>query len=212
MELTGSFGNLDAAPYGAYVMDMDRRVLFWNRNAKLMLGHEAEDVVGRQCYEVLFGLPEQQWAPTCCGGCLTLRLAEEGSLAPVAQVGMQCASGERKRMNVIVLPLPGSLADPPVLVHVFYERTVGKKVVNEATATGLQLPRRDAALRAGNTLTPRELEVVRLLAAGDDIPAIRERLHLSRHTVLNHIRHARDKLGAPDRLRLVLAAQDRGLV
>ena len=61
-------------------------------------------------------------------------------------------------------------------------------------------------------LTPRELEVVRLLAAGAGTQAIRERLYLSNNTALNHIRNAREKLHATTRLELVLTAQRLGLV
>ena len=62
---------LDAAPYGVYVMDVHRTILFWNRSAERMLGHAARDVVGRQCYEVLYGLPEQPSESSCGRGCLT---------------------------------------------------------------------------------------------------------------------------------------------
>ncbi len=41
---------------------------------------------------------------------------------------------------------------------------------------------------------------------------IGERLHLSNHTVENHIRNAREKLHAARRLELVLTAQRLGLV
>ena len=67
-------------------MDLHRTILFWNRSAERMLGHEAEHVVGRQCYEVLFGIPEQPSVPACREGCMTLALAEERRIAPVAQV------------------------------------------------------------------------------------------------------------------------------
>ena len=77
---------LDTASYGAYAMDMHRRILFWNRSAERIVGHEAGHVVGRQCYEVLYGLPEQPSVPACGGGCLTLHLAESRRIAPVTHV------------------------------------------------------------------------------------------------------------------------------
>ena len=61
-------------------------------------------------------------------------------------------------------------------------------------------------------LTSRELEVVRLLAAGEGVPAISALLHLSDHTVLNNIRYAREKLHAKTRLELVLTALRLGLL
>ena len=53
---------------------------------------------------------------------------------------------------------------------------------------------------------------MRLLASGETVPAISERLHLSSHTVLNYIRNAREKLHAASRLELVLTAMRLGLV
>ena len=99
MVLTEFFHSLDTASHGAYVMDPQRRILFWNRGAERILGHRAEEVVGRQCYEVLLGLPEQPSTPTCGPECLTVSLAETGRIAPVARVRMRCASGARKRVD-----------------------------------------------------------------------------------------------------------------
>jgi len=65
----------------------------------------------------------------------------------------------------------------------------------------------DRSNNGAHPLTPREWEVVELLAGGYDTRAIAERLHLSIHTVRNYVRNAREKLHAPSRLALVLAAQ-----
>ena len=54
--------------------------------------------------------------------------------------------------------------------------------------------RSDAAARDG--LSPRELEVLRLLARGLSAAAIAERLVISRKTVSTHLQHAMAKLGA----------------
>ena len=209
---------LDMVSYGAYVMDLHRRILFWNRSAERILEYTPEQVVGRQCYEVLLGLPEQPATPACGPDCLTVRLAEERRIAPVANVQMRCASGARKRVSVMALPLP--YPDTPVLVHLFFERSnesstggIGPSAQAGLTPHILDAPRESEAGGALYTrLTPRELEVVRLLATGERVTAISERLCLSEHTVLNYIRDAREKLHVATRLELVLAAQRLGLV
>ncbi|GAB2835049.1 response regulator transcription factor [Actinocorallia aurea] len=61
-------------------------------------------------------------------------------------------------------------------------------------------------------LTPREREVLSLVAWGlsnDDISA---RLHLSPHTVKTHINRTMSKLGVSDRAQLVVIAYETGLV
>jgi PAS domain S-box-containing protein len=52
-------------------------------------------------------------------------------------------------------------------------------------------------------LTPREQEVVSLIALGDDTAAIAQRLVISPATVRTHVRNAMTKLGAKTRAQLV---------
>lgn len=61
-------------------------------------------------------------------------------------------------------------------------------------------------------LTPRELEILRLLAGGYSNREIASALHVSEGTVKNHVSRVLDKLGVRDRTRAVLRALDRGLL
>jgi DNA-binding CsgD family transcriptional regulator len=68
---------------------------------------------------------------------------------------------------------------------------------------------------AGGQVEPlsiREVEVLRLLALGLEIGEIAADLNLSSHTVLNHVRNARRKLRARNRLGAVLTALRLGLI
>ena len=62
------------------------------------------------------------------------------------------------------------------------------------------------------TLTPRELEVLRLLAAGGSNADIGDQLALSETTVKTHIGRVLDKLGVRDRVQAVIYAYESGLV
>jgi predicted ATPase/DNA-binding CsgD family transcriptional regulator len=62
-----------------------------------------------------------------------------------------------------------------------------------------------------DSLTPTELEVVRLAAAGLTNPAIGERLFISRGTVKTHLLHVFAKLGVRTRAELAAAAIRHGL-
>ena len=211
MALTELFDMLDAAPYGAYAMDLNRRILFWNRRAQDILGHEAEHVVGRQCYSVVFGLPDRASALYCTEECLTHRLTETRKTAPVARVRMLCAWGERKRVDILVLHVPGTVECSPMVVHLFYDRTEDPH--RDIVSSGHRTASTSGAGRpGGGPLTPRELEVVELLAAGESAAEIAESLHLSLHTVRNHVRNAREKLDAHSGLSLVATAKRLGLL
>lgn len=60
--------------------------------------------------------------------------------------------------------------------------------------------------------TPRELEVLHLLAEGLDTAGMSKRLGIAHHTVEWHVRHVIEKLGAHSKLQAVIAAARRGLI
>jgi DNA-binding NarL/FixJ family response regulator len=61
-------------------------------------------------------------------------------------------------------------------------------------------------------LSRRELEVLRLLAAGHSTTAVASELGLSVHTTRNHVRNLMTKLGAHSRLDAVVTAARSGLI
>jgi DNA-binding NarL/FixJ family response regulator len=61
-------------------------------------------------------------------------------------------------------------------------------------------------------LTPRELEVVKLIAEGHTTKEIAQILVISENTVERHRANVLDKLGLRDRVALALYAVRRGLI
>jgi PAS domain S-box-containing protein len=66
--------------------------------------------------------------------------------------------------------------------------------------------------RTNGTLSPRENEIVVLLAAGLSGEQIARRLHLSPETVRTHIRNAMGRLSARTRAHLITKAMEAGIV
>jgi DNA-binding NarL/FixJ family response regulator len=60
-------------------------------------------------------------------------------------------------------------------------------------------------------LSPRELEVLRMLTQGFSVEEIGQRLGLSAKTAANHQSSIKQKLGADSALQLMLIAQQYGL-
>jgi DNA-binding CsgD family transcriptional regulator len=68
------------------------------------------------------------------------------------------------------------------------------------------------AMRPSVDLTPRQAEVLQLLARGASTRQIEEELGVSRDTARNHIRALLRRLGARSRLEAVVLASEKGLL
>lgn len=92
----------------------------------------------------------------------------------------------------------------------------GTLVSPSITDRVLQAIKSDASLSPGQSpiqaLTPRELEVLRLVAEGYSNREVAEMLHLAEGTVKNHVSTLLWKLGARDRTNAVLRALHEGLL
>jgi two-component system, NarL family, nitrate/nitrite response regulator NarL len=88
----------------------------------------------------------------------------------------------------------------------------GETVVPPAVASGLAEELRRHAAGGRTLLTPREAEVLGLMAQGKSVPAIAEELVLGATTVKTHVGHVYEKLGVSDRAAAVAEAMRRGLI
>jgi DNA-binding NarL/FixJ family response regulator len=74
-----------------------------------------------------------------------------------------------------------------------------------------EIARQATQAQPANGLSSREIEVLRLLAAGRSNPQIGEALFISRNTVAKHVTSILSKIGATNRVEAATYAKDHGL-
>lgn len=88
----------------------------------------------------------------------------------------------------------------------------GENVVPPDVAAGLVSEIRLRKQNDAPALTPREQEILHLIAAGKSLPQIASELYLGLTTVKTHVQHLYEKLGVSDRAAAVASAMRRGLI
>ena len=193
---------LDAIEEGVLVQDA-KQIVYANRAAGELLGLDREALRG-----------PADLAPPC--ECLT----ESGTPLPPEEwpVADALRTGRPQRPRVLAIRRPdGALRWVRVSARPF-----GRSVLTSLLdVTALRRAQEDAAALAArldvdgaaeNVLSPREHQVVELLAAGHTGDEVARQLGIAPATVRVHIRNATGKLGASTRMQAVAIAVARGEV
>lgn len=169
----------------------DLRIVEWNEAAERLTGMPAADAIGRPCWAVLHGR-DDAGSIVCHRGCSGARLARSGwPLSPQLLTIRTRGGASRVAVDTVT-----SLRRPFLMVHLM--RPVDA-AADGATVDGLQL-------------TPRQAQVLRLLAQGRSATAIAAELGIAKSTVRSHIRGVLAELGAHSQLEAVAEARARRLV
>ena len=107
------------------------------------------------------------------------------------------------------LPKESSRAD---IVNAVLNCARGRDVLSPDLAAGLASEIRRRAEPTRPVLSPREREVLELIARGRSIPAIAKELFLAPSTVKTHVQRLYEKLGVGDRAAAVAEAMRQGLL
>ena len=119
---------------------------------------------------------------------------------------------ERARFEQTVAAVQAALGNEAFAREEAAGRTLPlEDMLAEAAAVAVGRSGDDTPVEAGG-LSPRELEVLRLLAIGRSNPEIAEALYIGRGTVRTHVSNILGKLGARTRTEASAIARERGLV
>jgi DNA-binding CsgD family transcriptional regulator len=177
-----------------FTFDDSQRIRSWNQAAEDATGIRAEEVVGRFCWEVLCA-HDERGGLVCHSGCSFHRLLRESWPVAPATLVIRTATGPR-RVHVPMIALRERELFAAVLLD---------PAAQENGASGRAVP------DGGIALTPRQREVLAMLADGKQARVIAAELRLSEMTVRNHIRAILRELDCPSQLAAVARARRLGL-
>lgn len=195
-----------------FIVGPDYRIVYWDSEAESLTGFLSEEIVGKRCYEAVLG-EHEDGTPFCTYGCSTMHLVQAGR--PVSSYDMRITtrSGEKRWVNVSNLSIDSD--EGPYLVHLMRDSQGVHEALEMARGLIQISSKKDAPApnrRDIPALTPRQLEVLRLLSEGRSAKEIGAELYLSQATVRNHIRSLLQALGAHSQLEALARARELGLL
>jgi RNA polymerase sigma factor (sigma-70 family) len=211
---------VERARDAAIATDATGRIVLWNRKASELLEDEKGEVLrpGRPFHEALqardvFGNrlhPDASPLQT---------MLEEGEGIQGFEMDVHKATGRRARVAVSVVAVLGPEPDACHMIHLLRElqrrrRTddLLDRLLAEPETSGSTLQRSENAGDSLPDLTPRERQVLRLLADGLTTELIADKLHISVHTVRRHCQNLMRKLGIHSKVEAVALALRRRLI
>ncbi|HEY3348765.1 MAG TPA: LuxR C-terminal-related transcriptional regulator [Thermoanaerobaculia bacterium] len=195
-------------------MDPRHRIVYWNDSATALLGWTSREVLGKKCYDVFAG--RDVFGNLCCFRDCGVAVASSRGEAPapfVMDVRTREGTAARLVTRTIALPSPG--AAYRTLIHIF-ENGDGASLdavlarVTSVVATPAEPVAGPPEERI--TLSPREQQILELLAGGFGSINIAARLGLSHATVRNHVQHLLRRLGVHSQVEAVSLAFRRGML
>lgn len=211
---------LTTTSVAAFSSDETGRITVWNQAAEVLLGHEAARVIGQPCCKVIRGR-DLFGNRFCNESCAVRKMRRHREPIRPYEFQVMNLSGQMLKVRCSVIVAPGARPRRFNFIHLMepVEPAAEKELNEHARWCGAtqEIPSAAGKRKAVSedpvrTLTPREVEVLRLVASGTSTKDIARMLGVQASTVSNHIQHTLDKLGAHTKLQAVYAAQQRGLL
>lgn len=207
---------------GVFAVNDNQKIIFWNEGARSILGYAPEEVLGKDCCDVIAGSDESGEA-LCSKNCSILNFIQNGDKLKDFDMLTRHKTGTPVWLNISNVTVPGN--QKTTVVHIFRDIT-GKKQNEELIKELISIAyeanpdeRNDLPAKAARPkrqsehgLTRRELEVLELLTEGKNADAIAEELYISLTTARKHIQNIIMKLGFNSKLEAVIYALKNNLV
>src|SRR5689334_16336230 len=90
---------LRSLPHGVYVVDLDRKILFWNSGAEQITGYRSQDVMGRHCQDNVLMHCDENYTQLCGCHCPLQETMADGQPRE-ANVYLRHKEGHRVPVNI----------------------------------------------------------------------------------------------------------------
>jgi PAS domain S-box-containing protein len=206
---------------GVYAVDREQRIVFWNAAAERLLGHRADEVMGRPCHKIFAGEP-RPGCLECSPHCPVMIAAGRYASVPTGNLLSRTRAGDAILLNVSVV-IPPDNNRSVATIHLFRDATHQLRYetyVEYILCAAARLPVPHTTLPRGAMDAPllnaplsgREKEVLYLLVQGKAARGIAETLCISYATVRNHLQTILRKLGVHSQREAMKLALEHHLV
>lgn len=211
------FAFLDSTTDGVFAVRESGEICFWNRAAKDLFGYPEEEVLGKNCSEVLHGVGALG-TQVCHERCVEMQCTLDPKPMPNFDLSVTTQDGERKWVNISTIAYLNRRTQKTLLVHMARDISALKKrdeIFRKLLAVSREVCAIEDSPNGAAPITPltsQELEILRMFAAGNDAPHISKALGISPQTLRNHLHHVNRKLRTHNRLEAVTHALHRRLI
>jgi len=213
-ELFSFLGNTADA---VFVIRDSGEICFWNHSAETLFGFPSEEVLGKTCSAVLHGIGALG-TEVCHERSAAFQCARKETHIPNFDLNVTTRSGARIWINVSSVLFPNQRTGHSFLVHLARDISSQKQReqrFNQVVAISREISASGDAVTGVAPVAPlsvRELDILRMFAAGSTASRIAKTLRISPQTLRNHLHHINQKLRTHNRLEAVMHAIQRRLI
>lgn len=223
--------NLYNTADGIFITDANKRIISWNQGAERILGYPKDDVLNRNCFQVISGKHLSSGAH-CNPNCKIHANGLNGTPQENFDLSTYTSEGLPIWLNVSVLS--NADAEKSFIVHILRNVTKEKKLAFalDQFLTDLEASELKSGEFSGETsgsriharlkfapsdlpsesLSAREIEVLTLLAEGLSTKGLAQKLNISPFTARNHIQNILVKLKLHSKAQAVSYAYKKGIL
>ena len=208
---------LEGTTDAAFTVDLQGQIRTWNKAAENLFGHPASSALGKECGALLKGRLDAR-TPVCCQSCDVLECVRAGRDVSNFDMEISTRGGRRLWVNVSLLVTNDDHTERRLIVHMM--RDIGnRKKAEQLTSEMFRIARSLVSNEEQSNelppivpLTSKEIEILRLLAAGKATKEVSGEVQISMSTLRNHVSHINQKLHTRNRTEAVMKALKRGII